>query len=153
MSSTNIKSEIDTRLLVTWLGTKGAIAGLQESQKCTVEILMQIAEQLGVSYKKKITRKELINEIIKVASKRIEKSLDELLNMEQEDLVRYFKDVGAESEELIELVKQLELDPGCEGHRNLVQYVAREISETGRFMRITSSEVNNCLSNDVKIQI
>ena len=137
----NVNHEIDVRLLVDWLGVQGARAGLQDSRKCTVGALSQIAGRLGIDLGKKATRKDLIDKIVRVASKRIDKSLDDLFAMDQDELARYFEEVGPEPEELLDLVKQLELDPGREGLRNLTRFVAHEISETGRFMRIASKRV------------
>jgi len=42
------------------------------------------------------------------------------------------RDIGVEPEEL------LDLDPGRDGRRDLVRFVACELSETGRFKRIAS---------------
>ncbi|MCH8046199.1 MAG: hypothetical protein IID44_21005 [Planctomycetes bacterium] len=134
----NIDHIVDMPLLVRWLGVQGAKAGLKNSRKCTVEVLSEMAGRQGIVLGKKATRKELIDEIVRVASARIDKSLDDLFAMDQADLERYFQEVGAEPEELLEIVKKLDLDPGREGLRNLVRFVAREISETGRFMRIAS---------------
>lgn len=134
----SVKQDIDVRLLVRWLGAPGAKAGLKESRQCTVEMLWGIAQGIGVEVGKKATRNELINEIVRVAGRRIDRSIDQLFQMEQEELVRYFEDIGVEPEELLDLLKQLDLDPGREGRRNLVRFVARELCETGRFKRIAS---------------
>jgi hypothetical protein len=135
-----LKMEIDVQLLVDWLGAQGAKAALRESKKCSLQTLTDIASRSGIELGKKATRKELIDEIIRVASQRIHKPLQELYQMDAAQLVEYFESVEAEPQELLELVKQLELDPGRDGLRNLVKYVAREISETGRFMRIASTQ-------------
>jgi len=59
--------------------------------------------------------------------------------MEQGEIIRYFDiDIGVETEELLDFLKQLDLDPGREGRSNLVRFVARELTETGRFKRIAS---------------
>src|SRR4051812_47336407 len=119
---------IDARALVTWLGAQGAKAGLKESRKCTVEVLAQVARRLGIEVGDKPTRRELIEEIVKVAGQRIDKPLHDLFAMDHDQLVQYLESVGAEREELLDLVKRLDLDPGREGLRNLVHFVAREIS-------------------------
>lgn len=134
----SIKQDIDVRLLVRWLGVPGTKAGLKESRHCTVEVLRRLAQEFEIELGKKATRNELIDKIVRVASKRIDKSLDQLFDMEQEELVSYFEEIGVEPEELLDLLKQLDLDPGREGRRNLVRFVARELCETGRFKRIAS---------------
>lgn len=134
----NMKQDVDVRLLVRWLGASGAKAGLKASRHCTVEVLRRLAREFGIELKKKAGRIELIDEIVRAANKRIDKSLDQLFDMEQEKLVSYFENIGVEHEELLDLLKQLDLDPGREGRRNLVRFVARELCETGRFRRIAS---------------
>lgn len=80
----------------------------------------------------------MIEEIVKFANKRIDKKLDELFAMSQDDLTRYFTENQVERAEILDLLKELNLAPGHEGNRNLLDFAAREISETGRFMRIAS---------------
>jgi len=136
MSSLN--QDIDVRLLTRWLGVQGTKAGLKESKRITVEILGRLATGVGIEPSKKATRQELIDKIVQVANKRIDKSVDELYQMEQDAIIRYFDDIGVEPEELLDLVKRLDLAPGREGRSNLIRFVARELSETGRFKRIAS---------------
>ncbi|MCB2263613.1 MAG: hypothetical protein LGR52_11880 [Candidatus Thiosymbion ectosymbiont of Robbea hypermnestra] len=133
-----LNSEIDVRLLARWLGIQGVKAGLKESRYITVETLNRLAKGLEIEFGKKATRQELIDEIVRVASKRIDKSVDELYRMEQDEIVCYLDEIGVESEELLDFLKQLDLDPGREGRKNLIRFVARELSETGRFKRIAS---------------
>lgn len=134
----NLNPDIDVRLLTRWLGTQGVKAGLKESKYITVETLGRLAKGLGIEHGKKATRQELIDEIVRVASKRIDKSVDELYRMEQDEIIGYFDDIGVESEELLDLLKQLDLDPGRTGRKNLARFVAHELAETGRFKRIAS---------------
>lgn len=129
---------MDVRLLIRWLGTEGAAAGLEKSKRCTINVLKEVADSLGIETQGKPKRGELIEEIVRLASKRIDREIDDLLGMQKEELVRYFESVKAEPHELLELLKQLDLEPGREGRRNLIEFVARELSETGRFIRIAS---------------
>jgi hypothetical protein len=129
---------INVRTLVDWLGAEGATAGLRSSRKCTVEVLAGIATAFGIEVDSKPRRNDLIDEIVRVASKRIDKSIDSLSSMGHDELVRYFEEIDVEPSELLDLMKQMDLNPGREGRRNLLEFVARELSETGRFMRIAS---------------
>ena len=129
-------TEFDIRSLVRCLGSQGARAGLMESKLWTVEAIKSAAVGLGVKFPEKATRKEMIEEIVKVANKRIRKPLEDLYSMDFEQLRAYLDSVGAEPEELLELLKDLNLTPRREGRKNLIEFAARELSETGRFMRI-----------------
>ena len=138
-----VKKEVDVRLLTRWLGVAGAKAGLRESRQCTVEALAEMARGVGIEVERRATRRELIDELVRVASKRIDKSIDELFKMDRDELIRYFDDREVEIEELLDLLKELDLSPDRKGRRNVVNFVARELSETGRFRRIARNETRH----------
>lgn len=131
---------MDVRLLVRWLGIEGAKAGILQSKNFTIDVLREVAQGLGIEVGSKSKRSELVDEIVAVASRRIDKSLDELFQMSQDDVVKYFDEIQVERKELLDLLKKMELDPGREGRRNLVEFVARELAETGRFLRIATDK-------------
>ena len=130
--------EIDARQLVHWLGSEGAKAALISSKRCTVKILRNIAERLHCSLNKEMTRQNLIDSILEVASKRIDKPLEVLFQMSENELVKYFTQIEVEPKELLELLKELEIQPHREGLRSLIDFAAQQISETGRYIRIAS---------------
>lgn len=137
----NVKQDLDVRLLTRWLGTAGAKAGLLESRQWTVEALAEIARSLGIEAAKRATRQELIEDIVRVASRRIDKSIDDLFDMERDELVRYFDENEVETEELLDLLENLDLRPDRKGRKNVINFAARELAETGRFRRIASAKV------------
>jgi len=126
----------DARQLVRLLGIEGARAGLLQSKRMTVETLRKMAEPLKLNLPERTTRQQLIDELVKVASRRIDKSIDELFSMDKDALMDYFERVEVEPEELLDILKELNLSPRREGRRSLLEFAARELSETGRFMRI-----------------
>jgi len=134
----SLEQPMDARVLARWLGVEGAKAGLEKSKTCTVDFLKELAAGLGLEVPNKPKRSELIDEIVRVAARRIDRPVDELYQMSHEELVEYFERLEVEPNELLDLLKGLDLDPGKDGRRNLVEYVARELAETGRFMRIAS---------------
>ena len=131
-------SEIDARLLVQWLGCEGATAALVSSKRCTVKVLRNMAEGLHCSLTKEMTRQQLIESILEVAGKRIDKPLDVLFQMSEKELVKYFTQIEVEAKELLELLKELEIQPHRDGLRGLIDFAAQQISETGRYIRIAS---------------
>jgi hypothetical protein len=139
----DVKQDVDVRLLTRWLGVAGAKAGLRESRQCTVEALAQMARRFGIDVGKRATRKELIDELVRVASKRIDKSIDELFAMQRDELVHYFENLEVETEELLDLLKELNLRPDRKGRKNVVNFVAQELAETGRFRRIARNETRH----------
>ena len=132
--------DIDARQLVRALGTDGARAGLSQSKRMTIDSLRKIASELSLKLPEKATRQQLIDEIVKVASRRIDKSLDELFSMDHRELLEYFERIEVEPSEVLDILKDLNLRPGKESRRNVLEFAARELSETGRFMRIAGKE-------------
>lgn len=128
---------VDPRVLVRCLGPEGARAGMTQSKKLTVDVLRTMAESLEIKLPDKTPRQQWIDEIVKVANRRIDKPLRELFDMNEEALLTYFETVEVETPELLDLLKELDLHPRREGRRSLLEFAARELSETGRFMRIT----------------
>lgn len=139
-----IDQNTDARLLVRWLGIDGARAGLLQSKRMTIESLRKMAEVLNLELPEKATRQQVIDEVVKVASRRIDKSIDELFSMEQEALLEYFESIEVEPAELLDILKELNLTPRRrEGRRSVLEFAAREFSETGRFMRIAGKSENS----------
>lgn len=136
----NVRQDVDVRLLARWLGAAGARAGLLASRQCTVEALADMAQKSGIDVGKKVTRRELIDELVRVASKRIDKPIDELFEMDHDDLVRYFDEREVETAELLDLLKELELSPDRKTRKNVIEFAARELAETGRFRRIARNQ-------------
>jgi len=141
--STELSKTFDIRQLVRWLGSDGARAGLLQSKVMTVESLQKVAQSLGIRLPAKTNRNAIVDEIVRIANRKIEKSLDELLAMDQEQLVEYFERVNVEAPELLDILKQLDLSPQKEGRRRLIELAAKEISETGRFQRIAGKSTKS----------
>jgi hypothetical protein len=110
-----------------------------QSKVVTVELLVGLAKSLGATPAKCSSRQQLAEEIIKLPSRRIDKTLDELYRMGKDELIAYCEQVEPSSEELLDILRALELTPRKEGHRGLLELAARELSETGRFLRISGS--------------
>lgn len=135
-----MKHQIDPRELVRWLGTDGARAGLMQSKRFTIDTLRQLAESLQIKLPEKSTRQHWIDEIVKVASRRIDKPLQELFEMDEQALLDYFDRIDVEPAEILDILKELDVSPRREGRRSLLEFAARELSETGRFMRIAGKQ-------------
>lgn len=145
----SVNQNTDARQLVRWLGIDGARAGLLQSKRMTIESLRKMAGALKLELPEKATRQQVIDELVKVASRRIDKSIDELFSMEQEALLEYFERIEVEPAELLDILKELNLTPRREGRRSVLEFAARELSETGRFMRIAGkSETSKAQARD-----
>jgi hypothetical protein len=143
-----INDSIDLKQLVRWLGADGARAGLLQSKRLTTDVLRQLATSLDVKLPEKGTRQQLIDEIVKVAARRIDKPIHELLEMDERTLIDYFERIEVESAELLEILKQLDVSPHRESRRSLLEFAARELSETGLFMRIAGTQSEQSETHD-----
>lgn len=128
-------TKIEINQLVEWLGTKGAIAGLEKSNITNAE-LMVIAREAGHSVEKKTARRQIVVELVMSDVKRIEKSKDYLLKMSSEELQRYFSDRMVSSREILDLLSDLGIAPSGKVRGKLTDYAAREIGELGMFERV-----------------
>lgn len=136
----SLTKQIDTRQLVRWLGVEGARAGLMQSKRLTIDVLRTMAESLEINLPEKTNRQQWIDEIVKVASRRIDKSIQELFEMDEHSLLAYFERLDVESAEILDVLKELDVHPRREGRRSLLEFAARQLSETGRFMRIAGTK-------------
>lgn len=132
-------AKIDVRILVRWLGVDGARAGLEKSKQNTTEVLLKLGERMGLRLPKSGTRQQMIAEIVRQANKRIDKSLDDLVRMGRDELIGYLEKLDPGREELLDLLKEIDATPTKDGRRGLIEFAARELSETGRFRRIAST--------------
>lgn len=123
-----------------WLGADGARAGLMQSKRLTIDMLRQIAESLEIKLPEKSNRQRWIDEIVKAASRRIDKPIQELFEMDQQELLDYFERIDVEAAEVLDILKELDVSPRREGRRSLLEFAAKELSETGRFMRIAGKQ-------------
>jgi hypothetical protein len=142
--------QIDPRKLVRWLGTDGTRAGLMQSKRLTIDVLRHIAESLDIKLPEKATRQQWIDEIVKIASRRIDKPIHDLFEMDEKSLLDYFERVEVEPAEILDILKELDVSPRREGRRSLLEFAARELSETGRFMRIAGKQQGKSELSDIR---
>ncbi len=126
---------IDIEKLIEWLGPDGAIAGLEGSD-LTVSDLYELASRYSTPVEKKMRRNDIINEIINGKFVRIDRTTEELLAMDYENLKKYLQDRKVSRTELLNLLSQFDIHPGSEAKKNLVDFVAREISDLGMYERV-----------------
>ena len=134
-----IDQQLDARQLVRFLGAEGARAGLLQSKRMTIDSLRKIAESLDLKLPEKANRKQLIDEIVNIAGRRVDKPIEALFSMDQQELIDYFERIEVEPAELLDILKELDVTPRRESRRSLLEFAARELSETGRFMRIAGT--------------
>lgn len=128
----------DLKTLVEWLGSDGALAGLDKSDLTIAELRFLLEEQ-GKTLPTKASRKELVTEVLQSAANCIKKPLDELLALTGEEILKYFESVRPSQNELLALLRQLGFRPGSDAKKSLYKYAARQLSETGMFQRVAHS--------------
>ena len=126
---------INVDKLIEWLGPEGAIAGLERSD-ITVSELYDMAVHNGLPVEKKMRRSDIINDLVNRNFLRIDKTTEELLAMNQDDIRKYFDEIKVSRTELLKLLSQFHIRPGSKAKINLVDFVAREISDLGMYQRV-----------------
>ena len=127
--------EINIEKLVEWLGPDGAIAGL-EGSNVTVSELCEMAVRGGITVEKRTKRGDIIVDLVHRNSIRIDKTTDELLTMNRDDLSRYFRSRKVSRTEILKLLSQFDIRPSPGDKVNLVDFAAREISDVGMYQRV-----------------
>ncbi len=125
----------DVQQLVDSLGPAGATAEILSSP-LSLQELLDIARARGLPLSPKPSRKEVVNELIYSGSKKINKSVDELLAMNSDDLLNYFSEVNPSRSEIISLLASLGVAVNREASRHLFKFAAGEISELGMYQRV-----------------
>lgn len=126
----------DIRTLVGIVGRQGACAALSRSDKISAEELFKTAESLGISLPKRTQKSEVAVAIVKHVDRRIDKSLDELKEMSGPEILQYFRDVDPGTEEIVELLRSIDIKNRVRSRNRLFEFAANQISSLGVFERI-----------------
>lgn len=126
---------IDVRQLVDWLGPDGAAAGL-ESSELTVSDLIALAQSTNVSLPSKPTRAQTIAAIVEPFAKRVDRPINELMNMDLESLRAYLQGVRPSRKELLRLLSEVDIRAPGKMKGSLLDFAAREISDIGMYQRV-----------------
>ena len=127
--------DLNLEKLIGWLGSNGAIAGLEGSDMSISE-LNELAVRHGLTARKGWKRREIIVDLVNGKSTRIDKTKDELMAMTHEDLASYFRKREISRTEMLGLLDELDIRPGIDAKKDLVDFAAREISDLGMFRRV-----------------
>lgn len=131
----------DIKQIVAIVGREGAIFALEKSKKVNTKILIDLARSIGLSPKTKDSKKNISTQIVQEVDKQIDKSLDELKEMSKDDLIFYFEKVECHQDELIELLKNIDLKAQVKTNKALIEFAAMQISSLGIFERLSNHEV------------
>ena len=127
--------DINVEKLIEWLGPDGAIAGLEGSNLTVLE-LYEMAVRHGLTAERRTKRGDIIIDLVNRNSIKIDKTADELLAMNRDDLGDYFKNRKVSRTELLKLLSQFDIRPAPGDKVNLVDFAAREISDVGMYQRV-----------------
>ena len=127
--------EINIEKLIEWLGPDGAIAGL-EGSNVTVSELCEMGVRHGLTVERRTKRGDIIVDLVNRNTTRIDKTTEELLAMNCDDLSNYFRNRKVSRTELLKLLSQFDIRPTPGDKANLMDFAAREISDVGMYQRV-----------------
>ena len=130
---------IDIKLLVEWLGVEGASVGLRKSDLSLSEIQLIVTTN-QIPYSPKTKRNDLITLLVGTLGKRIDKTLDQLMEMDAGALRAYLEARKPSRVELSMILSELGLKPTKQGIRKLLDLAAREISDAGMYKRVAQGK-------------
>ena len=130
----------DIKQIVDLVGRDGAIFALEKSKKINTKALIDLARSIGLSPKAKDSKRNVSIQIVQNVDKRIGKSLDELKGMSKDDLILYFEKVECHQDELIELLKNIDLKAQVKTNKALFEFASMQISSLGIFERLSNHE-------------
>lgn len=125
----------DIATLTEWLGPEGALAGLDRSDLTNSELMM-LARANNLLVDSKAPRKQIAVELVMGRLDRIDKGVDQLLEMSRDELQRYFSDRLVSSRELRQLLEGLGIAPKGRLRTRLAEFAASEISDLGMYQRV-----------------
>jgi hypothetical protein len=109
--------------LKQWLGREGAVAGLEASSLSVME-LYSLASMFNQNIDKRTKRRDLAKEIVNHDVKRIDKSNEDLMEMDFGTLKKYLEDSLASRAEIIARLAEFGIRPGSDAKRHLVEFMA-----------------------------
>jgi hypothetical protein len=131
--------DLDVKQLTKWLGPEGAVAGLDRSDLTNSELMM-IARTNDVSVEAKTPRRQIAIELIMGRLTRIDKPVEQLLEMSKSELQRYFADQQVSSRELRSVLEGLGIAPKGRLRTKLAEFAANEISDLGMYQRVAKGQ-------------
>ena len=126
----------DIKTLVEIVGRQGAQVALSHSDKIRAEELLKTAEHLGIRLPKRTPKSEVAIAIVKHIDRRIGKSLDDLKQLSDSEILQYFSDVEPDTEEIIELLLSIDIKNRIRSRKSLFEFAAKQISSLGVFERL-----------------
>ena len=122
-------------LMIEWLGTDGAIAGIEKCTMTNKELITVFSKQLE-STNASAKRIEIIHQIIFSIRSEMMPSPDELMNMNKEQLLENFHSLNYSKDEVLNLLQKLDIRPKTQSLKSLIKFAVNELEEISMYKRI-----------------
>lgn len=130
----------DVQTLVSLVGRSGATEALACSDVILATQLRELATDVGLRVGRREPKKDIADRIVRRVDQRITKSLEELQTMTKQEISSYLHDVGCDTDEIIELLQQIDLKTQAKRSREaLIEFAAVQISSLGVFQRLSDN--------------
>ena len=131
----------DVETLVSLVGRTGAIHALACSDVILGAQLREFGTSLGLSIGKRVPKKAMAEQIVRHVDRRISRTLEELQSMDRQAITDYLTHVECDSEEIIQLLGQIDLKAQARKSRGaLIEFAAMQISSLGVFLRLSENK-------------
>lgn len=133
----------DIKALVEIVGRHGACVALQSSHKIRAQELLETADRLGIRLPKRTPKAKVAVAIVKYIDRRVDRSLEELKQLSGAEILQYFNEVDPDTDEIVDLLRSIDIENRVTSRKNLLEFAANEISSLGVFERIADTPRSN----------
>lgn len=130
----------DIKAIIGLVGREGTVSALEKSNKVNARDLLDLAHSLGLKPKSRDSKKTVASQLVQKVDMRITKPLDELKTMSKEKIEQYFEEVECHQDELIDLLKNIDLSAQAKSRRAMIEFAAIQINSLGIFERLSNHD-------------
>lgn len=131
-----MKSDVDIDRLIEWLGPKGAVAGLDNSEMTASE-LYNIAVERDLNLEKKSSRHDLVCDIVNSKKRLITEDAQELTELSRAELEELVRVRNVSATEMKAALDELGIRSRRLTRSKLIDFFVNEIADMGMYQRVS----------------
>ena len=131
-----MKSNVDIDKLTEWLGPKGAVAGLDNSD-ITASDLYEVSVERNLNLEKKSSRHDLICDIVNANKRLITEDSQELTELSRAELEELVRGRNVSATEMKEVLDKFGIKFRRLTRSKLIDFFVNEIADMGMYQRVS----------------